>query len=297
MANSLVITGDLIANRSLQLLAEQYPALSLFTTDFSDQGADYGSTIKTSLVTVGAAGNYTTSAGFSATDLTNPSVSITLNRFKYSAFELFPTEMASNVQSVIERNAQKVAIEIGDALMADIGALFISANYSNTTTCAVSAATRETVILEASEALNARKVKGPKFGLYNGSLHKQLWKDTTLVDRNFGGNGISENKLAKAHSVDSHEWNDLPTTSNLIGVIGRSDAVCIATRMPTDVSSLATGLAKTTLVTNAYNPDLGLTLQIRMFENPVKGSLSYVAALMYGVAVGQPAAIQLIKSA
>jgi hypothetical protein len=51
-------------------------------------------------------------------------------------------------------------------------------------------------------------------------------------------------------------------------------------RIQTDVSSLATGISKVSAIENVVYPDLGITMQVCFFENPIKGSIQYVTRLM-----------------
>lgn len=299
MSNALgSLAGNLIAQRSLEILALEFPVLGLVASDFSDEKANYGQSIITRTTVPGTAADFSATDGFVATDTASTDVTVTLNKFKHATFEINPTEFNASNRNLVEEYAKASAISLGTAIYSDICSLFVAANYSNTaTTCALADATRKTIIVAANTALNKRKVQKDRFAIYNSDLYGKLMEDDSLVNTMWGAQGIQEGKLPVVHGVTLIDNPSLITTANLIGVQGAKDSVVFASRVPSDPTTLAPDLPKIANVFNVVHPQLGLTVQVRMFENPVKGSITYSLSLIYGVAKGNIASLQLIKSA
>jgi len=298
MSNSLgTLNGSIIAQRSLDILKEQYPALSLISTDFSDAQGDYGQSVVSRIIAPGTAGTYTTTGGFAASALSTSDVTVTINNFVHSTVEIFPTEYSATKRNLVEEASNKIAVEIGDAIYTSIGALFTSGNFSQAVTQTVSGATRSNVIVAANTKLAKVKVNGEKFAILNPDLYGQLWTDESMVKQTWGAGGISENALPKVHGVTLSQYTALPTTGNLIGVVGRKDAIVIATKLPADVGAMAANIPRSSNVEAFTDADTGLTLQFRVSEDPNKGSIKIVGCLMYGVAVGNASCLTRIVSA
>src|SRR5581483_6648350 len=82
-ANSVgTLAGTLVVQRVLELLKLTFPALTRFSTDFSDQPASYNQTVTTRIVSIPTVQTYNTSTGWTASDDTTTDVSVTINAHK-----------------------------------------------------------------------------------------------------------------------------------------------------------------------------------------------------------------------
>src|SRR5437762_1077507 len=95
MSNSLNSVGTLIAQRSLDLLVNRYPALSLVAADFSDAAANFGETVKTRVINPGSASDYNGATGYASQDLSTSAVNVTINKHKHATFSLNAQELTT----------------------------------------------------------------------------------------------------------------------------------------------------------------------------------------------------------
>lgn len=294
MSNSLNSAGTIIAQRALDLLVSNYPALSLVASDFSDQGAGYGETVTTRVIPIGTASNFSSATGYVASDITTTAVNVTLNKHKHSTFSISAGELTTQSPRMIEDYASKVSAEIGDAVYSDIAALFTPSNYGFSTTCTLANVGFVSGINAANTALNTRKVpKNERVAIYNSTAYGNLWADDRITRSTASyGYQIGDSSLPVVQNTVLTDYPDLPTGNYLIGVQLHKSAVAIATRVPADVSQFGTPAVSN--VSTVSHPSLGISLQVRTWEDPKFGSYNATATLIYGVAVGQSGAAQRI---
>jgi len=296
MANSLgTLNAALIAQRGLELLVTDFPVIGQIVSDFSDANVQYNQTITTRIPSVGTVQDYSVSSGYAAASATSTDVSVTLNKFKHATFELNDAEFSATNRNLVEDYAVAFSVALGSQIMTDVSALFTSGNYSNATTQALSGATRKTVIVAPNTALNKRKTPKNRFGIFNSDLYGQLLQDDSIVDLTMKGVGIGDAMLPVIHGVAISEYNDMPTTANLVGVVGSKDAVVFASRVPADAGFA--DLPSVGRITTVTEPKSGLSVQVRESYNMVKGARTVTYAIIYGAAVGNAASLQRIITA
>lgn len=291
-ANSLGgVVGNLIVQRSLDLLKTEFPLLSRISTDFSDQNAAYGQSIVTRIITPPAATDYSTSTGYAASAATTTDVSVVLNVHKGVTVEFNVNELAGTRRMLFDEQREGMHFSLGEALVAALYGLITSGNYSNATTKAKNSFGRGTLTTMAKN-LNASPRKAPKAGrtlLLNGDYFEVLQNDGTLVqlaatqDRSL----IQEYALPRIAGFQPFEAIDLPTTGNLCGFGLSPDAMALVTRLPNDYTSIFPGVTGGGLVSTVTNPDTGVSVMLVQYIDHVLGKASMRLALMYGVAVGR----------
>lgn len=295
MANTLNSVGTLIAQKSLDLLVQKYPALSLITSDFSEASAGYGDVVKTRIINPGTAIQFNGTTGYAGQDISTTAVSVTINRQPVSSFSLNSQELTTASPVMIDSYAKKVASELGDAIYSDIAALFTTGTYGGSTICPAVHYGFTGVINQANTALNKRNVPEDRVAIYNADLLGAMWNDS-IVRNDPNKFVIGEKSLPEIQGTVLTSYNLLPTTSNMVGVQLHKSAVAMAARLPEDVSSVA-GTPKVSNVQNVVHPDLGIGIQIRTWEDPQFGSFNCAATLSYGVSAGNTGSAQLIRTA
>jgi hypothetical protein len=70
----------------------------------------------------------------------------------------------------------------------------------------------------------------------------------------------------------------------------------LATRLPTDYASVFPEASGGGSVVTVTNPDTGMSVALAKYIDHVKGQASMRVAIMYGVAKGQIAAGQILRS-
>jgi hypothetical protein len=262
MANSLgTLNAALIAQRGLELLVTDFPVIGQIVSDFSNEDVKYNQTITTRIPSVGSVQDYDTSTGYVAASALSTDVSVTLNKFKHATFELNDAEFSATNRNLIEDYAMSFSVAIGTQIMFDVASLFTVGNFASTTTCALSAATRKTVIVAPNTELNKRNVNKNRFGIFNSDLYASLMNDDSVVDLTFKGVGIGEATLPVIHGVALSEYSALPTTSNLIGVVGAKDSIVFASRVPADAGFA--DLPATGRISVVTEPKSGLSVHLR----------------------------------
>jgi len=301
MANSLGgLNSTLIAQRGLEILVNKLPVIGSIVTDFSDADVHYNQTITTRIPDVGTAQDFDPDTGFVAANASGQDVSVTLSKFKHATFGFGNAEMSSTNRNLIEDYAQSFAVQIGDTVMADISALFTSGNYANATTQALATATRKTIIIEANKELSKRKVRSDRFAIFNSDLYAAVMGDDSMFDLNYNGgsrNNVEAEPTLEAHGVKISEYADLPTTANLIGVVGAKDSIVFASRTPADETLALPGVTAPGRITKVTDPRTGLSVQVREVIDLKLGKVFVTYALIYGVAKGNAKSLQRIKSA
>lgn len=286
------LNAALIAQEGLALLSAKYPLIGQIATDFSAEPVHFNQQVITRLPSVGSVQDYDLTNGYVAAGGSFSDVSVTLNKFKHATFELNDAEFSSTNINLINEYAASFAEAIGQQIMSDISALFTTGNYTNATTGTLANANRKTVIVAANTALNKRNVNASRFGIFNPDLTNALWNDDSIVYMTAGGTGIEAGNLPVIHGVTVSEYSALPTTSNLVGVVGAKDAVVFASRTPSDAGFA--DLPQVGRVTTVTDPKSGLSVQVRESYNMAKGSRLVTYAIIYGCAKGNPASLQRI---
>lgn len=291
-ANSLGgVVGNLVVQRSLDLLKTEFPLLSRVSTDFSDQNAAYGQTIKTRLLTPPAATDYNTSTGYASSDVTTTDVDVVINAHKAVSITFNVNELAGTRRMLFDEQREGMHFSLGEALVSALYALITSGNYTNATTKAKSSFGRGT-LTQMAKALNGVGRKAPKNNrtlLLNGDYFEVLANDSavvnlaTMLDRTL----IEQYKIPPIAGFQPFEAIDLPSTGNLNGFGLSPDAMAVVTRLPNDYSSVFPGVSAGGLVSTVTNPDTGVSVMLVQFIDHKLGSATMRVALMYGVAVGR----------
>jgi hypothetical protein len=302
-ANSLgSVTGELIVQRSLDLLKLEFPLLSRISTNFSNEGAAFNQTIKTRLRVPPAVTNYSTSTGYSSSDATTTDVPVTIDQHIAVQVEFNANEMASTSRLLIEEQKEGMHYSLGEAVMNSLYALITSGNFTNATTQALNGFARPSVIAMAT-AMNGPTRKVPKVDrslLLNSSYYGKLAEDTTIVsvlNNPNGGAAITTGRLPEVHGFMPIEVPNLPTTANLTGFGLSPSALALAARTPNDYTQALPEANGGGVVSIITNPDTKLTVMMVQFIDHKLGKAIARVALMYGVAKGDVLCGQRLISA
>lgn len=294
--NSLgTLNAALIAQRGLELLVTDFPILTMVVSDFSDSSVLYNQTITTRIPSIGTVQDFSASTGYATTSASSTDVSVTLDKYKFASFDLSDAEFSASNRNLVEDYAGSFSAAIGNAVMSDIASLWLSGNYSASTTVPLASANRKTAIVTPNTALNKRYVSKNRFGVFNSDLYAKLWEDDSIIDMQTKGVGIGESALPVIHGVSLAEYSDLPSTQNLVGVIGTKEAIVFASRTPSDAGFA--DLPQVGRVSVVTEPRSGLSVQVREHYNMASGKRQVTFALIWGVAKGNANCLQRIVTA
>jgi phage I-like protein len=306
-ANLGTIAGTLVTQRTLELLKFVFPPITRFTTDFSDQPANYNQTVITRIVSIPSVVTYSTATGWADVTATTTDVSITINNHKGIPITFNENLLASTMRQLFNEFAEASAYALGKAVIDALYANLTDANFTNNTV-STSASFNRSAVVDIGVALDLR---GVPLGLGNRTM--LLWpaafgnlkKDTTFVQ--FGTNVPQQNvytegitsEAALPINVETFQIYTAPNmpsnNANLVGFAGSKSALCIATRTPNDYTTVLPG-ASFGNVQMVTDPDIGITVMQVQYVNHTLGTATSRLALMWGTAAGQTAAGQLIKA-
>lgn len=308
-ANLGTIAGTLVTQRTLELLKLTFPALTRFTTDFSDQPATYNQTIMTRIVNVPTIVTYSTATGWADAVAQTTDVPVVINNHKGLPITFNENLLASTMRRLFNEFAEASAYSLGKALVDDLYTRLTDANFTNNTVSTSAAFTRS-VVVDIGVALETRGVPlglGVRTMLLWPTAFGSLKKDTvmtTLASYQTSAMPIitegTQPDAGLSVTVDSFNVFSAPNmpsnNANLVGFAGSRSALCIATRTPNDYSSILPG-ASFGNVQMVTDPDIGITVMQVQYVNHTLGTATSRIALMWGTAAGQTAAGQLIKAA
>lgn len=294
MANTLGgINLAQIAEQSLDYLSTQFHPLRAFARDFSDDISGQGESVTTRVPSSMTASDL--SAGYGASDVTSTAKTVTLNKFKgYSmAFTDMEVSKAGNfdwLSSVFLAPALEVTL---DAVMDDLLALVLNANYSSNEVITAANFDADEVADLAGDLTTAKVPKSERALILPPSYYSSLQKDAIIQDASGYGSaaGVQENAAQRVHGFDVYEYTGIPANSeNLAGVALHPSALILAARTP---AAPADGNVETQDIVDST----GLPIQLRTFYDAVAGKHYLTMGVLYGVGVGNGAALKRIKSA
>jgi hypothetical protein len=301
------LAGTLVTQRVLELLKFMFPALTSFTTDFSDQPVTYNQTIMTRTVTVPGLVTYSTTTGWPDSSAATTDVPVTLNNHKGVQITFNEQLMASTMRKLFDEFAPAQSYALGKGLVDSIYANITDANFTNNTVVTAANFNRGAVIDVATQ-LNLRGVPlipGSRTMILYSTYFGALQKDAAITGlAQFQRPGLiteiqPSNGAAYGITVSGFNIYDSPNlplnNANLNGFAGSKSALIIVTRTPNDYSQQLGG-ASYGNVQMVTDTDVGITvMSVQYIDHRLAVATSRLA-LMWGSAAGQGAAGQLIKS-
>ncbi|WP_448579261.1 hypothetical protein [Thermosphaera sp.] len=301
MANTLGTTNaDVIAQEALKQLQAALPILGQIATDHSKENARFGETIIIHEVAAASATAFNPAVGYTPSDRAQVDIPVVLNKHKHHTYGVSVQEASSSRVDLIKRFGLNAAYSLGAAIVADLCALITNENFPNKTTKALGAGgdgfDRKSVIAVGA-ALSKRGVPPlGRFMLLNPDYYGSLSMDLTMLQVMMarGAQAVESGKLPNVHGFEVSEFVDLPTNEeNLVGFAGTRTALALATRLPDDPGQGEPNCRISTVT----DENTGLSMQVREWYEPTLAQYRRTFTIMYGVAVGQKAALQRIVSA
>lgn len=315
-ANAIgLLAGVLVVQRRLDLMKWEFPEIARVTTDFSASPVNYNQQITTRIVAPQAAGRYDAVAGYVSQSVADTDVNVTINQHGFVQFTFTANDLAATTRLLFPEQEEGMHFSMGLDLVSNLLALITPGNFpgqvgDNTATptgATVPGITKaqldqmgRNVVIALKTALNQRGATGGnRTLLLNELYHAALEGDTTIVGNIVNpdsGHAISTSRLPIISGFQPYESPYLPAANNLVGVGFRQDALVMASRLPNDYANVFPGVTGGGVTQIVTNPDTGLSVTLTMFLDHQKGWTSMRLAYMFGVAVGNPRAAQLLVS-
>ncbi len=301
------LSGTLVTQRTLELLKFTFPSLTMFTTDFSDQPAQFNQTIMTRTVDIPDVVEYNTSTGWSDSTASTQDIPVTMDQHWGVQITFNENILASTVRRLFDEQAPAQAYALAKKMVDDLYVNITDANFPNNRVVATNAFTRASVVDVGTDLdlLGVPAAMGNRTMLLWPTVFGKLVQDTALVTfaafqkpelvTSPAGGGIS--LVIPVSDFQVVKAPNLPTNNgNITGFAGSKSALCIVTRVPNDYTSALPG-ASYGNVQMVTDPDLGMTVMLAQYVNHQLGTATSRIALMYGTAPGQSDAGELIKAA
>lgn len=293
--NSLGTTNaNVIAQRALEILVEDYSFIRNAVTDFSSEAARYNASIYTHRLSALTASDYSQANGYVATSATQTDVQLQLNKFKHVTYDVDDQERSTSEINLIERFAGAAAHALGLQMVGDLLAL-VTTSYTSAITVS-SASFSYAWAVSAGEVLNSNKVApNDRYAVLAPKFFSSLLKDSSVVaNPQISGDAVRNAGLGSVAGFNINMYPAIPSNSiTLGGFFAQREALVIAARVP----EIPSGISIPGTITNITEPRTGLTVQSRESYDVVKGKVTRSVALIYGVARGETSSLVRINGA
>ncbi|MGA2864693.1 MAG: hypothetical protein ABSF95_09415 [Verrucomicrobiota bacterium] len=308
-----MLSGTLVAQRTLQLFKLAFPAITRVFTDFSDMPAQFKQTEATRIVVVPAVQTYNTAAdasgrpqGWSTVSTAQTKdVLITLDEHVGVPIVFDANTLASTMRRLFDEQAPAAAYALARYFVEKVYKLFTLANYNAYAVkngakvpnayasykvalgdFARSTLTKLAAIFNPNEVpINDRVV------LLGSDYFEQLATDPSLVTF-FAGQRepeiVTENRLPRLAGFEPIEAPNLTApgvTANLVGMALHKAGVVAKTRLSNDYTQALPGSSYGS-VTTITDPDTGISVVLVQYVNHTGGYAEWRIQVMLGAAVG-----------
>lgn len=293
------LAGEIVTQRTLELLTLEQPQISALSTDFSMEAANFNQDVTSRIVGIPGTTAYNTSTGYATENTVTTDVTVTIDTHKSCQVSFNAQELASTSRRLFDELAPAMAYAIGKDIIDKALALITTANFASTPTDeALIDFDRETVIAIGG-ALSDRGV--PQTGrslLLTGSYYDKLFSDQTiaLLGAQQRQDLITGMSMVPIYGFSILRSPTLPSTGNLTGFGFSKSAIVVSARVPNDYASVlpgATGGGTSQIITN---PQSGLSVQLVQFVDHQLGMAFARMAYMFGAALGQANSGQILRS-
>lgn len=290
-ANTLgTLAGEIITQRTLELLLLQLPVLSRVGTDFSSEAAKKGQEINTRIVGIPGTSDYNEVTGYATENTVTTDVPVTIDQHKSVQVSFNANELASTSRRLFDELAPAMSYALGKVLCDALYAQITAAQFTDDATVEALVDFDRQSVISIGGALSDRGV--PEMGrtlLLKGSYFDKLFSDSAIVQ--LAGfqkaDVITQGQMIPVHGFDVIRAANLPATNNLAGFGFSKSALVLATRLPNDYSAALPGATGGGTVQTITEPSTGISLALVQFVDHQLGAAFARNALMYGTAKGQ----------
>jgi hypothetical protein len=294
MANTLGTTNaNVIAQRALEILVEDYSFIRNAVTDFSSEAARYNASVYTHRISALTAQDYSQTNGYVATAATQTDVQIQLNKFKHVTYDVDDQERSTSEVNLIERFAGSAAHALGLQMVGDLLALVTSASFTSALTVGSGSFTYGWAV-SAGEVLNTNKAPAnDRYAVLAPKFFASLLKDANVIaNPQITGDVVRNAGLGAVAGFNINMYPAIPANGiTLGGFFAQREALLIAARVP----EIPSGIEIPGTITNVTEPRTGLTVQSRESYNLVTGKVTRTVALIYGVKAGETSSLVRIN--
>lgn len=229
------LVGDIISQRTLELVVTLRPMLNGIVTDLTSEQAHLGQVITVRSIGLPTVQDF----GGTTSETADVDYDLTLDKHKEVRFSYTATEYNGTGRNLVNEHAEALAVALGNYYVDTVAALITDAFTSETTGAAATKSFDS--IVDATSALNALGAPDlNRFGWVNAPIAAALRKDELMI-ANFDKN----NESGYAHWTNCQgfkniwEYPGLPANAvNLIAFLAHRSALILATRVSIDPAAL-----------------------------------------------------------
>lgn len=288
------LNDDIISQKALEAFTAELAPLKAFSTDFSSDLAKKGDTVQVPLlsnITPSTTENdYETDTGAAGV------VEVALNRYQKATVGLTDRQFSESSAATLELYAVQQAKAVARAVLSDIWAIILNANFAAKTTKALGAFTSADVRAIRVAMTKADVPVSDRSLFLDPDYFDKLVGDTTISIASalhYGGTEVvREGTIPRFLGFGIMESNLIPTAENLKGFAVHPSAMAIAMRTlrPQEPSEYLEARTIT-------DEKSGITLGYRRHYSPAKGKHFCTVEAVYGRSVGVAAGLHRIVSA
>jgi hypothetical protein len=289
------VSGEVIVQRTLELLKWEFPLLSRITTDFTAEAVPWNTEVNSRIITVPSVSSYVAGTGYTTEDTTTTDVPVSISNHKSTQVTFNANELAGTFRRLFSEQDEAMHYAIADDMVDTVLALIttaFTATQELAGTSPAGALTRSTLIAAATTmTTNKNPIRG-RVCLLNPTQYGNLADDTDVTDlgtRQQAGI-VTDNVLPRVAGFDVMQVGSMPSTSNLEGFCFTKSALVLATRLPNDYANALPGATGGGTVQVITNPDTGMAIQLVQYVDHAKAEATMRLAWMFGCARGQIAA-------
>lgn len=291
---------DLLLKSAMRVFKNRILPILAFATKFENKPLEGTNIIQVPYypLATGASTDFVNGTGYTTYQAqTIQTKNVTVNKRKYRALDLASVDYNRQPFLDFEKSIGLEAEKLADDVLADVFSIVTAANYAATTTAAMAASA-----FDADDALLLRRLcneaNWPMPGrslVLDATFEEYLLRDTRLQSVLTAGQtgAITEARLPRVAGFDVYPVALLPQNGleKIAGMAAIPSALFFASAPVTPHPVLLRNTVEYQAVTD---PDTGLTLEYRMFGDPVKDTIVEVIEVNYGYAVGEAAALKRI---
>ncbi len=305
------LAGTLVSMRTLELLTLSFPLLQSIATDFSDQIVSYGDTLKSRYVGIPSVVSYSTSTGWSDSDVTTVDVSMTYNRYRGVNIMLLATDIAGTIRRLFDEQAAPQAYALGKDMVDFVYGKITATAFPGVTAGNSSTGAAQATIAAGSVNFGRSNVidlggalddnANPEMGrtlLLQRLYYSSLAKDSAIITMAaFSRNEIiTKGTLPDVEGFNVIKAVNLPATAigaqTLKGFGFTRSALCVASRLSADYVNVIPG-AGNGLLTVVRTASGFSANQVQYVDNKL-GRAYQRLEIIYAASAGQPNAGQIL---
>jgi len=279
MANSLSGFLSVYAQEALPQLIAASPVLSSFTTDFSAELGNGGSSIVTRIPSTTYTANDTDANGYLALAASASAVTVTLKQRDIT--HAFSELEWTNGNQIYSTFVPAMIKGLFNYVSNDVLSVVTLANYSNTLSSSAAGFSGSAVTKLGQLLSTANAPEEDRTIVVLPTLKEAL---VNSVNQAYFMNPAANTNVYAGFQVQS--YSNMPSTNNLVGIAAHKSAIAVATRIPS-----FGGQVEQSVITD---PNSGLSIAFRTWHSADDGKWKLAASLIYGYAKGNANALYRI---